>query len=118
MKARVIVAAVGAVLLFVAVVYSSLCACVTLVDIAHKRLRGEIHRALDAEQAFFQHHGRFARTLDELAYVADSTVSLRLVAASDSNIAITGTSATMPDVTCSLEVTPSTRGVQALRCTP
>jgi hypothetical protein len=89
---------------------------INLLEVAERILRAEIERALDAQQEFFQQHRRFARTLDELGWVADSTVSLRLVAVSDSSITISGNWSGMPEVTCALEATPSTRGVDDTDC--
>lgn len=117
MKAKLLVAASGVVLVASAVAYYSLCACVSLVEVAQGTVRREIGRTLDAEQRFFRQHGRFAPTLADLGHVPDSAVSLRLVAASDSAISISGTAVAMAEVTCTLDVTPSTRGVEELQCT-
>jgi len=95
MKPKVMLAAIGAVLLLGALVYSALCACIPLVKLAQSTLRREIQGVLDPEQRYLLRHGRFAPTLADLGYPGGSAVSLSVDATSDSSITIRGTSVAM-----------------------
>jgi len=119
MKAKTTIGVLAVTLLLVAGAYLSLCACVTLVDVAYHNIRTELHHVMDAQQAYFTGHQRYARTLDELGYLKDSPVTVRVVVESDSSIRISGTWARMPDFTrsCSIRVTPGIRSMDRLMCT-
>lgn len=116
MKPKVLLAAISAVLLLGAPIYSALCACIPLIKLAQSTLRRKIQGVLDAEQQYLLRHGRFAPTLGDLGHPGGSAVSLSVDATSDSSITIRGTPVTMPELTCILEVTPSTRELDALEC--
>lgn len=117
MRKRVIVGALGAVVLIGGGLYVSLCACVTFRDLAEDEVRAEIQRVLDAQQVFFTGHGRYAKTLAELGYVVDSVVDVDLLTVSDSGVRISGTHVQMPEVTCSIPVSPTTNAPDPLGCT-
>lgn len=108
----VVVLLLGAGLLY----YRSLCACVSLVQVGRAALAQENRHALDAQQIFFAQHGRYARTLIELDYQSDSTISLEIVPLSDSSIVIKSTFLPRDEVKCNLAVSPGLDSLGGLDC--
>lgn len=85
------------------------CGCATLVTVLRVRLSEKLCQVGGSQQAFFAHHGRYARTLAELRYPADSSFEVKFDTSLDSAVQLRGSSVEMPGLSCVLEVTPGKR---------
>jgi hypothetical protein len=92
------------------------CACLTPDQAARGRTKSEMRLMLSALQNWWEEHGRYPLTIEELGYPGDTTVArLTLTAVAESSLTLVGTSAHWSGVSCRVEVTPNA-GMDATVC--
>jgi hypothetical protein len=87
-----------------------------LAEISVDVLTDQNRRVLEAQQAFYTRHGRYAQTVTELQHAPNAAIDLQIKTESDSSIVLRSTFRMMPEKTCSLAVRPDIGSLDGLIC--